>query len=101
MTSWIPPLTEDSPVAWDLMAAEASRHWSKEHPVRSRIAALEARRRRKQGHAADVPPVAELVERSSFQALRGRRQWLLHLARLKAAGKDDFRDSHLDDLLGD
>jgi len=83
------------------MAAEASRRWSKEHPVRSRIAALEARRRRKQGLAADVPPVAELMERSSSQALRAQHQWLLHLARLKAAGKDDFRNNNVNDLLSD
>lgn len=84
MTSWTPPVTDDSPDGWDLMATEASKRWSRAHPVRAGIAALVALWRRRQGHGAGVPPAAELVERKPFQALRAKYQWLLHLARLSA-----------------
>lgn len=85
MTTWSPPVTDDDrPDPWDVMAAEASKRWIKAHPVRAGVAALVALWRRKQGHGAGVPPVAELVERKPFQSLRARHQWLLHLARLRA-----------------
>ena len=84
MTSWTPPVTDDSPDGSDLMAAEASRRWSRAHPVRTGIAALVALWPRRQGRGAGVPPAAELVERKPFEALRARHQWLLHLARLRA-----------------
>ena len=99
MTSIRFPLTEDSPDAWDALAAEASRRWSKEHPARAALGALVARRRRKQGREAGWPHLLEMVERQPFEALKAHHQWLLHLARLRAEGRDDFSGNCLDDLL--
>ena len=99
-TIYFPP-TEDSPDAWDALAAEVNSRWSKAHPVHAALAALVARRRRKQGQEAGWPHLLEMVERKPFQARKAHHQWLQHLIRLRAQGKDDFSGKCLDDLLSD
>ncbi len=99
-TIYFPP-TEDSPDAWDALAAEASSRWSKANPVRAALAALVASRRRKQGQEAGWPHLLEIVERQPFQARKAHYRWLIHLVRLRAEGKDDFNGNCLDDLLSD
>ena len=94
------PLTEDSPDAWDALAAEANSRWNKAHPVRAALAALVARRRRKQGREAGWPHLLELVERQPFQARKAHYRWFMHLVRLRAEGRDDVDGNFLEDLLG-
>ncbi len=100
MTTIWSPRTEDSPDAWDELAAEASGRWIKAHPVRAALAALVARRHRKQGREAGWPHLLEMVERHPVQAFKARCRWLLHLARLRAEGRDDFDGGYLEDMLG-
>ena len=95
------PPTEDSPDAWDALAAEANSRWNKAHPVRAALAALVARRRRKQGREAGWPHLLEMVERQPFQARKAHYRWFIHLVRLRAEGRDDFSGNCLDDLLSD
>ena len=99
-TIYFPP-TEDSPDAWDALAAEANSRWNKAHPVRAALAALVARRRRKQGREAGWPHLLEMVERQPFQARKAHYRWFIHLVRLRAEGRDDFSGNCLDDLLSD
>ena len=101
MTSIRFPLTEDSPDAWDVLAAEARIHWSKEHPRRALLVGLLAFKRKRQGRSAGRPNQLEMVERQPFEALKAHHQWLLHLARLRAEGRDNFSGHCLDDLLSD
>ena len=101
MTSIRFPLTEDSPDTWDALTAEASSRWSKAHPVRAALAALAARRRRKQGQEAGWPHLLEMVERQPFQARKAHYRWFIHLVRLRAEGRDGFSGNCLDDLLSD
>ena len=98
-TIWFPQ-TEDSPDAWDELAAEASGRWIKAHPVRAALAALVARRHRKQGREAGWPPLLEMLERQPFQARKAHYRWFIHLLRLRAEGRDDFDGNCLEDLLG-
>jgi hypothetical protein len=98
-TIWF-PLTEDSPDAWNALAAEANSRWNKAHPVRAALAALVAYRHRKQGREAGWPHLLEMVERHPVQAFKARCRWLLHLARLRAEGRDDVDGNFLEDLLG-
>ena len=95
-TIWF-PRTEDSPDAWDALAAEASSRWSKEHP----LVGLLAFKRKRQGRSAGRPNLLEMVERQPLEAFKAHHQWLLHLARLRAEGRDDFDGNCLEDLLGD
>ena len=101
MTSIRFPLTEDSPDAWDELAAEASRRWSTAHPVRAALTALAALWRRKQGREAGWPPLLEMVERHPVQARKAHYRWFIHLVRLRAEGRDDYDGNCLEDLLGD
>ena len=101
MTSIRFPLTEDSPDAWDALTAEASSRWAKEHPRRAFVAEMLAFKRRKQGREGGRPNLLEMVERKPFQASKAHHQWLLHLVRLRAQGKDDFSSNSLNDLLSD
>jgi hypothetical protein len=90
MSSMFPPLTEDSPDSWDLMATEVTNRWRTAHPRRALIAELLALKRRKQGREGGKPHLLEMVERHPFQAFKAHRQWLLHLVRLRAEGKDNI-----------
>ena len=99
-TIYFPP-TEDSPDAWDALAAEVSSRWAKAHPRRAFVAEMLAFKRRKQGREGGRPNLLEMVERKPFQASKAHHQWLLHLIRLRAQGKDDFSRNCLDDLLSD
>ena len=101
MTSIRFPRTEDSPDAWDALAAEASSRWAKAYPRRAFVAEMLAFKRRKQGREGGRPNLLEMVERKPFQASKAHHQWLLHLVRLRAQGKDDFNGNCLDDLLSD
>ena len=95
-----PPI-EDSPDAWDALAAEASSRWSKEHPRRALLVGLLAFKRKRQGRSAGRPNLLEMVERQPLEAFKAHHQWLLHLARLRAQGRDGFDGNCLEDLLGD
>ena len=99
-TIYFPP-TEDSPDAWDALAAEASSRWAKAHPRRAFVAEMLAFKRRKKGREGGRPNLLEMVERKPFQASKAHHQWLLHLVRLRAEGRDDFNGNCLDDLLSD
>jgi hypothetical protein len=100
MTTIYFPQTEDSPDAWDALAAEASSRWAKVHPRRAFVAEMLAFKRRKQGRERGRPNLLEMVERHPFQASKAHHQWLLHLVRLRAEGKDDFDVNCLEDRLG-
>ena len=65
------------------------------------MAVLVARRHRRQGREAGWPHLLEMVERQPLEAFKAHHQWLLHLARLRAEGRDDFDGNCLEDLLGD
>ena len=101
MTSIRFPLTEDSPDAWDALTAEASSRWAKAYPRRALLVGLLAFKRKRQGRSAGRPNLLEMVQRQPFEALKAHHQWLLHLARLRDEGRDDFDGNCLEDLLGD
>jgi hypothetical protein len=101
MTSIQFPPTEDSPDAWDALSAETSSRWAKAYPRRAFVAEMLAFKRRKQGRERGRPNLLEMVERQPFQASKAHHQWLLHLVRLRAEGRDDFSGHCLDDLLSD
>ena len=73
----------------------------KAYPRRAFVAELLAFKRRRQGREGGRPNLLEMVERQPFQASKAHDQWLLHLVRLRAVGRDDFSGHCLDDLLSD